>query len=238
MGVIGFSLLAVITACAIGALKAAPPAKHLCAVGLVIAIVFLFIRQLNGGAEDGVVLDRGFEETAGRRIARAILNDAAGGKVVVAVYNIPHANENWRRQAKAYWNGMSDELKDTDVKVVACDETFAEEAYAWLTGNQAGTDDLLAVMRRAAASVPEAQVFVTFLGLPPQASARDLAGLPTLYSLESSPSDLVSALLRTGVLRGVVTFRDDADWGATPNADQRWEDLFDQRYEFIESPAG
>lgn len=218
--------------------------RHLCIGGLVAAALLLVVRQFTGGSAEDVVLDWGFEETVGRRIGQAIVDDLAAGdlraeddKIVVAVYNFPPVSENWKRQAKAYWNGIVDQVKGTDVSVVACADEFAEEAHAWLTGNATGSDDLLAIMRRAAASVPEAQVFVTFFGLPPQATAADLSGLPPIYALESSRSDPISTLLREGALRGVVTTRDDADWKAKPDPGRPWDVLFDQQYEYIESPA-
>lgn len=233
-------LLGVALGCGLGAIKAAGRARIVlgsCALILLGTLAFLTVSGRSGGAEAGT-MDRSFESAAGRRLGVAIATDIEGGKiakdgdrVVVGVLNLPLTTTHTRDQAKAYLQGLMEGLKGAPVEVMPCQEAFNQQAQSLIFGEGAGVD-MMTVMANAARSIPDVDAFVTFVGLPSRANPNRFQGLPPIYAFQGEQTAAVAAHIRSGAVRGVVTFRENVDWMLKPDPAWTWEELFDQWYVF------
>ena len=234
-------LLGVVLGCGLGAIRAAGRARimlGLCALILLGTLAFLTVFGRSGGAEADT-MDRSFESAAGRRLGVAIATDIEGGKiakdgdrVVVGVLNLPLTTTHTRDHAKAYLQGLMEGLKGAPVEVLPCQETYNQQAQSLIFGEGGGVD-MMTVMANAARSIPDVGVFVTFAGLPSRANASRFQGLPPIYAFQGEQTAALAAHIRSGAVRGVVTFRPNADWMLKPDPAWTWEELFDQWYVFV-----
>ncbi|MCU0788818.1 MAG: hypothetical protein MUC91_11645 [Verrucomicrobia bacterium] len=184
------------------------------------------------------VMDRSFESAAGRRLGVAIATDIDSGKiandsdrVVVGVLNLPSSATHTRDHAKAYLQGLMEGLNGAPVEVLPCQEQYNQQAQS-LTFGEGGGVDMMTVIANAAKSIPDVDVFVTFAGLPSRADPKRFQGLPPIYAFQGEQTAAVAAYIRSGGVRGVVTFRENVDWVLKPDPAWTWEELFDQWYVF------
>ncbi len=231
-------LSAVALGCGLGAIRAAGKARIIlgsCALILVSTLAFLTVSGQSEAWKAGV-MDRSFESAAGRRLGVAIATDIEGGKiakdgdrVVVGVLNLPLSTTHTRDHAKAYLQGLMEGLKGAPVEVLPCQEEYNQQAQS-LTFGEGGGVDMMTVIAIAAKSIPDVDAFVTFVGLPSRANANRFQGLPPIYAFQGEQTAAVAAHIRSGAVRGVVTFRENVDWMLKPDPAWNWEELFDRWY--------
>ncbi len=233
-------LLAVGLGCGLVAIRAAGKARIILAsLALILAgtLAFLTVSERFGGGRAGV-MDRSFESAAGRRLGVAIATDIEGGKIakngdrfVVGVLNLPLAMTHTRGHAKAYLQGLMEGLNGAPVEVMPCQEQYNQQAQSLIFGEGGGLD-MMTVIANAAKSIPDVDAFVTFVGLPSRADLKRFQGLPPIYAFQGEQTAAVAAQIRSGAVRGVVTFRENVDWMLKPDPAWTWEELFDQWYVF------
>ena len=228
--------------CGLGAIRTVGRTRITLALGTFVLVGALAFLQFSGAFEGSAAsnIDRSYESAAARRLGVAIAADIEQGKigeggadVVVGVLNLPLSTTHTRDHAKAYLEGLMEGLKGAPAEVRSCSEEYNEQVQA-ITFGEGGGVDMMTVVRLAAESVPDVDVFVTFAGLPNAAPDR-FDGLPPVYAFNGQPSAAMAAQVRSGAVRGVVTFREDVDWLQEPDPALSWEELFDQRYVFLGS---
>ncbi len=229
--------------CGLGALRMGGRTKILLASCTFILVGVLSFLLYAGRFGEGVAgtMDRSFESAAGRRLGVAIAADFENEKigkgdanVVVGVLNLPMSTAHTRDHAKAYLEGLMEGLKEAPVQVRPCPEEYNEQAQA-ITFGEGGGVDMMTIIGVAVESVPEVDAFVTFAGLPANAKPDRFEGLPPIYAFNGQPTASLAAHLRSGAVRGLVTFRQNADWLLEPDPALTWNELFDQRYLFLGS---
>ncbi len=198
---------------------------------VVVTLIVSFYSLFRGRQPARVQLQPDFYVAAGAKIGEAVAADLPQGGPVL-VLHLGRMNDTLRETSAAYLDGLKKGFGAVAFKIIEDGPTSADDADTMLMMENALPLDVLARYVEKAGPV---QAVISIVG-PPQLTGPRPANFPPLYLIGSVDKAMADDLIRAGLVRGAVVFRDDADWKAEPKRGMSLDEIFKLRYE-LRRPA-
>jgi hypothetical protein len=173
-----------------------------------------------------------FFEAAGYRLGQVIPTHVPDGGPILVIHGGGDA-DSARRVRDAYLNGLRTGLDSRAHEIVEADSSLVEMGEMLSLEQSLTLDQLPQYLQQC----PEATAVVSMVGIPHlRPGTRAPPGFPPLFILGSPRSGAADVLFRAGVLKAAVFFKGSYDRDAKPTRKMPMDELFDQRFELVETP--
>ncbi len=192
---------------------------------VVLTLIVSFYSLFRGQRPPKAKLQPEFYTAAGFKIGEAIAADLPQGGTVL-VLHAGKLNEMLGKISNAYLEGMKKGFGAVSFKMVEDGPSSQNQSdEAIMIDSAIPLDDLQRFIARAG----KVDALVSLLG-PPQIFGQRPVNLPPIYLIGQVDDARADGLLRAGIIRAAICYKDNADWKAEPAPGMSLDDIFNLRY--------